>query len=64
MAHYEIFFKTNGPKAPTAIHGSSGHKFHPSEKANEIADYFEIQITPHYLCDENHERAGGVQALL
>jgi hypothetical protein len=28
--------KRDGPRAPTAIHGSSGLKFHPSEKANEL----------------------------
>jgi hypothetical protein len=45
-----------GPRVPTAIHGPSGLKFHPSEKANAIADCLEIQFTPHGLCDENHER--------
>jgi hypothetical protein len=30
--------KRDGPRAPTAIHGSSGLKFHPFEKANAIAD--------------------------
>jgi hypothetical protein len=48
--------KKNGPKAPTAIHGASGVKFHPTEKANAIADCLEIQFTPHDLCDENQER--------
>ncbi|PNF35683.1 hypothetical protein B7P43_G17443 [Cryptotermes secundus] len=58
--------KRDGPRAPTAIHGSSGLKFHPSEKANEIADCLEIQFTPHDLCDENHEQRveARVQALL
>jgi hypothetical protein len=28
--------KTDGPRAPTAIHGASGPKFLPSEKANAI----------------------------
>jgi hypothetical protein len=42
MAHCEI---------PT-----SSLKFHPSEKANAIADCLEIKFTPHDLCDENHER--------
>jgi hypothetical protein len=46
----------DGPKAPTAIHGSSGLKFHPLEKANAIADYLENLFTPHDLCEENHER--------
>jgi hypothetical protein len=48
--------KRDGPRAPTAIHGASGLKFHPSEKANAIADCLEIQFTPHHLCDKNHER--------
>jgi hypothetical protein len=48
------------------IHGASGLKFHPSEKANAIADCLETQFTPHHLCDENHERRveARVQALL
>jgi hypothetical protein len=48
--------KRDGPRAPTAIHGSSGLKIHPSEKANAIAGCLEIQFSPHDLCDENHER--------
>jgi hypothetical protein len=59
--------KRDGPRAPpAAIHGASGLKFHPSEKANAIADSLEIQFTPHDLCDENHERRveAKVQALL
>jgi hypothetical protein len=54
------------PRAPTAIHGASGLKFLPSEKANAIADCLEIQFTPHELCDENHERQveAEVEALL
>jgi hypothetical protein len=47
--------KRHGPWAPTAIYGASGLKFHPSDKANAIADCLEIQFTPHDLCDENHE---------
>jgi hypothetical protein len=47
--------KRDGPRAPTAIHGASGLKFHPSDKANAIADRLEIQFTPHDLCDDNHE---------
>jgi hypothetical protein len=46
----------DGPRVPTAIHGASGLRFLPSEKANAIADCLEIQFTPHDLCDENHER--------
>jgi hypothetical protein len=58
--------KRDGPRAPTAIHGASCLKFHPSEKANAIADCLESQFTPHDLCDENHERGveAKVQALL
>jgi hypothetical protein len=48
--------KRVGPRAPTAIHGASGLKFLPTDKANVIADCLEIQFTPHELCDENHER--------
>jgi hypothetical protein len=57
--------KRDGPRAPTAIHGASGLKFLPSEKANAIADCLEIQFTAHELCDENHERRveAKVQAL-
>jgi hypothetical protein len=47
------------PKAPTAIHGPSGLKFYPIDKANAIADSLEKQFTPHALCDENHERRVG-----
>jgi hypothetical protein len=45
--------KRDGPRAPTAIHGASGLKFHLSDKANAIADCLEIQFTPHDLCDNN-----------
>jgi hypothetical protein len=46
--------------------GSSGIKFHPSEKTNAIADCLEIQFRPHDLCDESYERRveARVQALL
>jgi hypothetical protein len=58
--------KRDGPRAPTTIHVASGLIFHQSEKANAIAESFEIQFTPHNLCDENHERRveAKVQALL
>jgi hypothetical protein len=58
--------KRDGPRAPTSIHGPSGLKFQPSEKANAIADCLENQFTHHDLCDENHERRveARVQALL
>jgi hypothetical protein len=54
------------PRAPTAIHGPSGRKFHPSVKANAIGDCLENQFTHHDLCDENHERRveSKVQSLL
>jgi len=48
--------KRDEPKAPTAIHGSSGHIPLPIDKANANADYLENQFTPHDLCDEHHER--------
>jgi hypothetical protein len=38
--------KRDRPRAPTAIHGPSGLKFHPSEKANAIADCLENRFTP------------------
>jgi hypothetical protein len=44
----------DGPRAPTAIHGASGLKFHPVDKAKAIADCLENLFTPHDLCDENH----------
>jgi hypothetical protein len=55
--------KRDGPRALTAIHGSSGLKFHLSEKANAIADSLEMQFTPH---NKNHEGRveARVQALL
>jgi hypothetical protein len=58
--------RRDGPRARTAIHGASGLKFIPLEKAIAIADCLEIQFTPHELCDENHERhvEDNVQALL
>jgi hypothetical protein len=54
------------PTAPTAIHGPSGPKFQPVDKANAISDCLERHFTPHKLCDENHERQveATVQALL
>jgi hypothetical protein len=36
--------KRDGPRAPTVIHGASGLKFLPSEKANAIADCLEIYV--------------------
>jgi hypothetical protein len=58
--------KRGGPKAPTAIRGHFGLTFHPSEKANTIADCLENQFTSYELCDENHKRGveARVQALL
>jgi hypothetical protein len=58
--------KRKGPKAPTAIHGPSGLKFHPLAKANATADCLENQFTPYDLSDENHERRAEarVQVLL
>jgi hypothetical protein len=58
--------KRDGPRAPNTIHGPSGLKFHPYEKANAIADCWENQFIHRDLCDENHERRleATVQALL
>jgi hypothetical protein len=52
-----------GKRALTSIHGPSGLKFYPFEKANAIAVCLENQFTHHDLCDENHERRvdAGVQ---
>jgi hypothetical protein len=44
MAFAKSLLKRNGPKAPTAIHGSSGLKFYPLEKANAIADYLDKSV--------------------
>jgi hypothetical protein len=58
--------KRDGPRAPSSLHGPSGPKFHPSEKANTISDCLGNQFAPHDLCDYNHERCveARVQALL
>jgi hypothetical protein len=48
--------KRHGPRAPTAIDGPSGLKFHPSEKANAIANCLENQFTHHDLRDEIQRR--------
>ena len=48
--------RRDGPKAPTAIHGFTGLKFYPKDKANAIADCLEKQFTPHELCEVNHEQ--------
>jgi hypothetical protein len=52
-------FKRDEPRASTAIHGFSGLKFYPTEKANAIADCLEIQFTPHDLCIKDSYTAGG-----
>jgi hypothetical protein len=39
----------DAPKAPTAIHGYSGLKFRPYEKANAIVDCLESRFTHHDL---------------
>jgi hypothetical protein len=56
----------NGPRAPTAIHGTLGLNYHPVDKANAIADCLENQFTRHDLCDENQEQRvkANVQDLL
>jgi hypothetical protein len=56
--------KRDGPREPTAIHGVSGLKFHPFEKAKAIADGLEIQFTPHDLCDDSTRVEARVKALL
>jgi hypothetical protein len=36
--------RKDGPRAPTIIHSPSGLEFHPSEKANAIADCLEKSV--------------------
>jgi hypothetical protein len=45
----KCLLRRNGPKAPNAIHGPSGLKFYPEDKANAIADCLEKQFT-HTSC--------------
>jgi hypothetical protein len=52
----KCLLKGNRSKAKTAIHCSSGLKFHPLEKANAISGYLENLLTPHDLFDESNER--------
>jgi hypothetical protein len=40
---------SDGPRAPTAIHGLLGLKYHPVDKANAIEDCLENQFTSHDL---------------
>jgi hypothetical protein len=56
----------DGPRAPTAIHGLLGLKYHLEDKANSKVDCLENQFTPHDLREENHKRRveARVQALL
>jgi hypothetical protein len=60
------FMKSDGPNAPTSVHGSLGITYHTNEKANGIADCLENQFTSHDLCYKNHEwqMETRVQALL
>jgi hypothetical protein len=48
--------RRDGSKAPTAVHGPSGLKFYPKDKANTIADCLEKRFTSHELCDKKHEQ--------
>jgi hypothetical protein len=48
--------KTDGPKAPTAVHGPLGVTYHRKEKANVISDCLENHFISHDLFDENHKR--------
>jgi hypothetical protein len=54
--------KRDGPKSATAIHGTSGLKFSPLDKANAIARCLENLFTLHDLYEGNCERR--VEALL
>jgi hypothetical protein len=66
MAYCEVPLNRVGSRAPTAIHGLLGLKYHPEDKAYAIVNCLGNQFTPHDLCDENHERQveARVQALL
>jgi hypothetical protein len=54
----------DGRRAPTDIHGLSGLKYHPGDKANAIADCLENQITPHDLYEENHDELWRLESKL
>jgi hypothetical protein len=51
----EALVNRDAPNVPTAVHGYSGLKFLPYDKANAIADCLENRFTHHDLCDESHE---------
>jgi hypothetical protein len=51
----KLLMKRDGPKTPTAVHGTSGITCRPDEKASVIVDCLENQFTSHDLCDKNHE---------
>jgi hypothetical protein len=44
--------KTDGPKAPAAIHSPLGLKYQLLDKATMNANCLENQFTPHEFCDE------------
>jgi hypothetical protein len=44
---------SDGPRAPTAIHGLLGLNYHPVDKANAIADCLENQFTLHEAVESN-----------
>jgi hypothetical protein len=52
----KILLNRDAPKAPKVVHGFTGLKFFPTEKANAIANCLENRFTHHDLCDEYHER--------
>jgi hypothetical protein len=57
--------KCNKKKELLSIHGHSGPKFQPVDKANAIADCIEKQFTLHKQCDENQRQVEAtVQVLL
>jgi hypothetical protein len=65
MAHVKALIKRDGPKEPTAIHGSLGLKYQPVEK--DITFGIFEKISSHRMtCDENHKRRveARVQTLL
>jgi hypothetical protein len=59
-------YNRDGPRAPTAIHGLLGLKYHPVDKVNTIDDCLKKLVHTDDLSEENHEQRveARVQALL
>jgi hypothetical protein len=52
----KLLMQSDGPKAPTAVHGPLGITYHLNEKANVTGNCLEKQFSSHDLYVENHER--------